>query len=179
MRTLIVGGTGRLGIALTEQFKARGDEVFPIGRKFDSLPEALNYVVFCQRYRGEESISGEFDASVAFTNGIMQQLGFADEGDCSVVMVASVFGVAPGPGNNVGYHVGKAAEIALAKYHAATLGLAARVNSISPWGFTSNDPPIQMQEVVNVIEFLCSPKSSGINGQNIIVDKGRRGAWAW
>jgi NAD(P)-dependent dehydrogenase (short-subunit alcohol dehydrogenase family) len=169
-RTLIVGGTGRLGTAVGERLRARGDEVFRVGREFTVLPEALNYVVFCQRYRGPQSLSGEFVVSVALTARVLDEIGFAEVGDCAVVIVSSVYGVEPGEAD-VFYQVAKAAEIHLAKIHAKRL--AARVNCVSPWGFTGDKPPLEMREVVDVIEFLCSPKSSGLNGQNIVVDKGR------
>jgi NAD(P)-dependent dehydrogenase (short-subunit alcohol dehydrogenase family) len=181
-RVLIIGGTGRLGSAVGDRLHKRGDQVYLLGRKFDVLPEGINYAIFCQRYRGEESIRGEFEASAVLTNAVLKQLGFADEGDCGVVMVSSVYGVSPGPGvlgnedARIGYHLGKAAEIMLAQYKAATLGV--RVNCVSPWGFTGTDPVLKMEEVVNVIEFLCSDKATGINGQNIVLDKNKRLGWA-
>lgn len=174
-RSLIIGGTGRLGQAVGARLRERGDEVFSVGRSFDSLPDRLNYVAFCQRYRGMPDVRGEFEASALLTHEVLDRLGFADE-DCSVVIVSSVHGTAPGAGQEIGYHLGKAAAIMLAQYHAVSFGLGVRVNAVSPFSFTGKDPLLRMDEVVNVIEFLASPQSSGISGQNIVVDKGSR-AW--
>ena len=172
-RTLIIGGTGRLGRAVTQCLHQRGDEVFSYGRDFSSLPDRINYVIFCQRYRGDETdICGEFDASVVLTAKVLHKLRFSDSGDCAAVIVSSVYAISPGPGPNIGYQLGKAAALALMRYEAATLGV--RCNAVSPWAFTGKHPALTMEEVVNVIEFLASPKSSGINQQNIVIDKGKR-----
>lgn len=167
-RSAIFGGTGRLGTALAGRLKARGDESFPVGRE-SQIPKSVNYAVFCQRYRGDYSVEGEFEASVAYTNRMIQTLNWA-EGDKAIVIVASLFGSMVGKDQGVGYHVGKAAAIQLAKFHAAKGSI--RVNVVSPYAFTGPNPKVEMGEVVDVIEFLCSPRSKGVNGQNIIVDRG-------
>lgn len=174
MRTLILGGTGRLGKAVGDRLKSRGDEVYLLGRKFESIPEGINYAIFCQRYRGAESFDGEFTASCWLTHGVLQKLGFSDIGDCAVVIVSSVFGVSPGK-ESLSYNVGKAASLSLMQYQAATSGI--RTNAVSPWAFTKEDPPVKMSDVVDVIEFLASPRSGGINGQNIVVDRGLGAKW--
>ncbi len=67
-RSLVVGGTGRLGSAVTERLRARGDTVFAMGRLIPSLPEGVNYAVFCQRYRGPVDPCGEWRTSVLLTS---------------------------------------------------------------------------------------------------------------
>jgi NAD(P)-dependent dehydrogenase (short-subunit alcohol dehydrogenase family) len=170
VRTLIIGGTGRLGSAVAERLQARGDRVFTLGRHFNALPESINYAIFCQRYRGPDSLRGEFDASAVLTAGVLKELGFADIGDCAVVIVSSVHAVKPGQGSTLGYQMGKAAALAACRYFAGALGV--RVNAVSPTGFTGEKPTLAMGEVLDVVEFLASAKSAGINGHNIVIDKG-------
>jgi NAD(P)-dependent dehydrogenase (short-subunit alcohol dehydrogenase family) len=171
-RTLIIGGTGRLGLAIGERLTKRGDEVFSFGRAFTSLPEAVNYAIFCQRHRGPDSLRAEFDAAAVLTAGVLKELGFADTEDCAVVIVSSVHAVTPGPDSNLGYQLGKAAALAACRYFSSTLGV--RVNAVSPWGFSGENAPLSIGEVVDVVEFLASEKSRSINGQNIVADKGKR-----
>ncbi len=115
----------------------------------------------------------------------------------SAVVIASISGTRPGPRSQ--YGTSKAAEIHLA----ASLGrelapLGVRVNSVSPgsilfeggsWQRRSVEMPERiksfvasefptgrmgtLEEVSDVVTFLCSSRSSWVNGTDIVVDGGQ------
>lgn len=163
----------------------------------------LNYLVFCQRYRGsEDPWQGEIGVSLTLTKSVMEaaQAHFAPEGDKSVVMVSSVFGDFVGEGQAVSYHVGKAGMNQMMRYYAVNLGRKGiRVNAVTPFTFLKeeskefylkNEPLHDLYKKIiplgrmatsadsaQAIAFLCSPQSSFINGQNIYVDGGLSLVW--
>ena len=163
----------------------------------------LNYIVFCQRYRGsEDPWKGEIDTSLTLTKAIMEaaQEVFDPKGDKSVVMVSSVFGDFVGEGQALSYHVGKAGLNQMMRFYAVNLGCRGiRVNAVTPFTFLKDEskefylknealhdlyrrmiPLGRMGTSVDsaqAIVFLCSPHSSFINGQNIYVDGGLSLVW--
>lgn len=163
----------------------------------------LNYLVFCQRYRGsEDPWQGEIDVSLTLTKAVMEaaQAHFDPEGDKSVVMVSSVFGDFVGEGQALSYHVGKAGMNQMMRYYAVNLGRKGiRVNAVTPFTFLKEEskefylknealhdlyrkiiPLGRMATSVDsaqAIAFLCSPQSTFINGQNIYVDGGLSLVW--
>ncbi|HEU4344807.1 MAG TPA: hypothetical protein VFU31_24930 [Candidatus Binatia bacterium] len=169
-RTLIQGGTSRLGQVLAYAFKARGDETVVRGRMGPELSQPFNYAVFCQRYRGEQ-FGGEFDASVDLTRRLLDGMRWG-KGDCSAVIVSSDCVDRISATKNLDYLLGKAAARYLVPWFARHGRV--RINAVSPASFTGDSVVVDMQEVVEVITFLCSPASRGINGENIIVDRGKR-----
>jgi 3-oxoacyl-[acyl-carrier protein] reductase len=112
----------------------------------------------------------------------------------SVVIVASISGSRPGP--RAQYGVAKAGEIQLASSLARELApRRIRINTVSPgsifweggsWHQRSQTMPEvfssfvarefpwgrlgTLDEVANVIAFVCSPRASWINGTNVVVD---------
>ena len=155
----VTGETGRLGGVIVKTLKARGDEIVDWGQDF-------NYMVFAHRYRGDPSFEAEMYANVGKVREAINQASWAD-GDRSIVVVSSIDAIDPNPHQSMAYNVSKAALNQLVRYYAKTQGV--RINSVSPATFTSETPNITMPEVCNVIAFLCSPLSSGINGQDIRV----------
>lgn len=163
----------------------------------------LNYLVFCQRYRGsEDPWKGEIDVSLTLTKVVMEaaQERFDPAGDKAVVMVSSVFGDFVGEGQAVSYHVGKAGMNQMMRYYAVNLGRKGiRVNAVTPFTFLKdeskdfylkNEPLHELYRKIiplgrmatsvdsaQAIAFLCSPQSTFINGQNIYVDGGLSLVW--
>ena len=114
-----------------------------------------------------------------------------------IINLGSIYGVkssderiygASGRNNSEVYSMTKAGVIHLTKYMASHFGrYNIQTNCISPGGiyndqsvdFVSNyeykTPSGRMgcpEDITNALEFLCSPRSNYINGQNIIVDGG-------
>lgn len=163
----------------------------------------LNYLIFCQRYRGnEDPWKGEIEVSLNLTKAVIElmQDRFETAGDKAIVMVSSVFADFVGEGQAVSYHVGKAAMNQMMRYYAVNLGRKGiRVNAVTPFTFLKEEsrdfylknerlhelykeiiPLGRMStstDSAHVIAFLCSPPSSFINGQNIYVDGGLSLVW--
>lgn len=163
----------------------------------------INYLVFCQRYRGEgDKWDGELSVSLSATRLVIDTLepSFATGEDNCIVMVSSVFGTFVGEGQDISYHVTRAGLTQMAKYYAINLAKKGiRVNSISPSTFLkdesrqyylNNQPLMELYEeilplgklpsaddIANVITFLCSPNAKYVNGQNIFVDGGLSLVW--
>jgi NAD(P)-dependent dehydrogenase (short-subunit alcohol dehydrogenase family) len=177
-----------------------------IGAMLDDIVKKhgpLNYLVFCQRYRGsEDPWKGEIDVSMTLTKVVMEAaLKLFDlKGDKSVVMVSSVFGDFVGEGQALSYHVGKASMNQMMRYYAVNLGRKhIRVNAVTPFTFLKeeskefyleNEPLHELYRKIvplgrmatsvdsaQAVVFLCSPQSAFINGQNIYVDGGLSLVW--
>ena len=152
----------------------RGDEI-------TTEMEWLNYVVFCHRARGSKMFLEEFEANVCpvletlqgaasnfappFVNG--DGCGLPYLADRAVVIVSSICAEDPTIGESFGYNVSKAALNQIGRLFSKRGGI--RVNTVSPAGFTAPGAKINAHDVARVIAFLCSPQSSGINGQDIKV----------
>ena len=158
----------------------------------------INNLVFCHRYRGDgDDWSGEIETSLSATNYVITQLKkeFAPNADNAVVIITSLASQLVSDEQPVSYHVAKAGLVQLVRYYAVALGpRGIRVNSVAPSifvkdeskeYFSQNGPLVALyeritplgrmgtaEEIADVVAFLCSPKSSYITGQNIIVDGG-------
>lgn len=231
--TVIFGGTKGLGKVLARELSKRGDEVSVFSRAipskenkitgcqyyaadFSSVADVLssldnaialsgkiNYLIFCQRYRGSsDSWVGEIEVSLSAPKKIIEatQDSFNASGDRAIVFVSSVFGDKVGEGQDLSYHVGKAGINHMARYFAVNLGRKGiRVNSVTPFTFLkdeSKDFYINNHELMdlyksivplgrmgaaedsaNLIQFLCSSAAQYISGQNIYVDGGLSLVW--
>lgn len=218
---LIIGGTRGTGKILAERFLEEGCKVSIVGRKEpvsrntqadyfisdasgekfteELMPEIikkngnLDILIFLQRYRGEgDKWAGELETSLTATKKIIESLaGKLSEGS-SIIFISSNAGERVVQDQPVGYHVGKAGLIQMARYYAVMLAPKTRVNCISPntilkdenRAFYGEDfraeyskyiPMSRMctpDDIVNTILFLSSDNSSFITGQNIILDGG-------
>jgi NAD(P)-dependent dehydrogenase (short-subunit alcohol dehydrogenase family) len=163
----------------------------------------LNYLIFCQRYRGVESDwVGEMQVSLTATKMLIDGFSnfFVNEGDRAIGVVSSVYAESIGGSQPLSYHVAKAGLNQMVRYYAWVLGRKGiRINSIMPLTYLKNESrnfyvsneklmrfykelvPIgrigDAQDSVNLLEFLCSDKAAFINGQNIYIDGGLSVIW--
>lgn len=231
--TVIFGGTKGMGKVVARELKKRGDDVSVFGRAVPSdehkiagckyyaadisnsddvllslnsaigLSGNINYMIFCQRYRGNsDSWAGELEVSLSASKLIVEAMqdNFTVSGDRGIVFVSSVLGDKIGEGQDLSYHIGKAGINHMSRYYAVTLGRkGVRVNSVTPNTFLKEEskdfylnnkdlmdlyenivPLGRMgtaEDSANLIQFLCSPAAQFINGQNIYVDGGLSLIW--
>ncbi len=151
----VAGKTGRLGTVVADAFLNRGDVLVE--------SEEAQYLVFCHRYRGPKDFNSEMFANVEKVIHWVEG-GIKAEG---VVIVTSVNSLEPTLTQSLAYNVSKAAQEQLVRYFSNSFPF--RCNSVQPNTFTGPDAVVTPQQVADVILFLCSPQSSGINGQSIRV----------
>ena len=122
------------------------------------------------------------------------------EGDKALLATSSVFSQFVGEGQEISYHVAKAALEQMMKFYAVEYGpKGIRSNSIIPFTFLKeeskkfyleNTELLQLyQDIIplsrmgttkdsaELINFLCSSKASFITGQNIMIDGGLSLNW--
>ena len=163
----------------------------------------INHLVCLQRYRGaDDPWQGEIDTSLTATKTIVEHLqdNFA-AGEKSIVIVSSINArLITAESLSLGYHMAKAALCQMVRYWAIALGARGiRVNSVSPGTvlkeeskefFLNNRPLSELyrrltplgrfghaREVAHVIGLLCSPQTSFVTGQDIVVDGGVSLQW--
>jgi NAD(P)-dependent dehydrogenase (short-subunit alcohol dehydrogenase family) len=157
-------------------------------------------VSFKGRNTTPEQFQKTLEVNVAGTNNMIE--GLVSTGlpqtPASIVNLGSIYGMLSPDFriydgneeqyNSIAYGASKAAVIQLTKYYAVHLASKGiRVNTVSPSGIQGNQAPefldkysqrvpearmVTPQEVANVIAFLLSRASSGINGTNIPVTAG-------
>lgn len=163
----------------------------------------LNYLIFCQRYRGsDDDWEGEFKISIDATRSIINALlnNFKPGESNGMVAVSSVFGEFVGEGQALSYHVGKAGLNQMMRYYAVNCGHdGIRSNIVTTFTYLKDESkdfylnnhelhdlykdiiPVGRlaitDDIANVIAFLCSTEASFINGQNIYVDGGLSLVW--
>lgn len=162
----------------------------------------INYLLFFQRYRGTQEIwDGEIQVSLTATKQMIEcLLGQFDSKEASIVLIASINASLISSHLPVGYHIAKAGLVHMAKYYATQLGpMQIRVNSLSLGTilkeeskkhllqnkrlvqFYAEQVPLRRigttKDVANMVEFLCSPKSSFLTGQDIVMNGGASIQW--
>lgn len=133
------------------------------------------------------------DCSISLTRHLIEGMlkGALLSPAASIVMVGSVASEYVCPEQDLGYHVGKAGMLQMARYYALKLA-PIRVNTVSPCVVLKTGVPFPArpeliarfekfiplgrrgiaQDIINAIEFLLSNKAAYITGQNIVVDGG-------
>jgi NAD(P)-dependent dehydrogenase (short-subunit alcohol dehydrogenase family) len=136
----------------------------------------------------QEMYNTNFYAPLILTRGFAQELSLARG---AVVNLCSIAAYRVHPFAGAAYATSKAALAALTREMAADMApMGVRVNAIAPGeintsilspGTTTivdNDIPMrrlgEVSEVADLIEFLCSEKSSYITGAEIAIDGGQR-----
>ncbi|MFH0886894.1 MAG: SDR family oxidoreductase [bacterium] len=228
--SLIIGGTKGTGRAVTRMFLNKGHKVSVIARttpavegsapdlalymqadlaKDNVLPMLdsiinkngpINYVVFCQRFRGkEDDWNNEIRVSLTATKNIIDYLAAKPErlakDDKSVVMISSIASRLVISQQPLSYHMAKAGLETMVNYYAVILAeYGIRFNAIIPGTlvkeesnafyeknpalkslYTDNIPlgrMVNTEDISNLVDFLCSEKSSLLTGQKIILDGG-------
>ncbi len=232
-QAVIIGGSKGLGREVTKRFLERGHTITVVSRHppaamksdprlhhvaadLETLTDAtgivgpaiaaagpLQYLVFCQRYRGKGDVwQGELQVSLTATRLLVE--GFADhfvsDGDRAIGLVSSVYAEFVGGSQPLGYHVVKAGLNQLTRFYAWQLGRRGiRVNGIMPLSyikkesrdFYGSQPELtalykrfvplgrmgDSLDSANLLDFLCSEKAGFINGQCIFVDGGLSVVW--
>lgn len=185
---------------LTDLTSCAADELAAlISRELGSI----NYIIFCQRYRGNDrSLATEMAVSIISTDILIQALQpyFSKKGDRAIAAVGSVYADFVGASQPLSYHIVKAGLNALVRYYAVRLGDdRVRVNAIAPLTYLKDESksfyleshemmekyrrlvPLKRmptaQECANVLHYLCSPQASFVNGQILYVDGGVSAIW--
>ena len=163
----------------------------------------LDGLAFFQRFRGPGDDWGdELQTSLNAAKTMIERSVplFKPDGLKSIVLTSSVNAAFISPKLPVGYHVAKAGLCQLARYYACKLGeFGIRVNVVCPGTFVKPENKAYYQshpdvaarlakvsplnrmgtadEVVDVLEFLLSEKSSFLTGQTLTVDGGVSLQW--
>lgn len=162
----------------------------------------INYLLFFQRYRGTgDSWEGEIQVSLTATKQIIEYLSDKfDVKEASIVLVSSVNASMISGHLPIGYHIAKSGLVQMGRYYAINLGSKGiRVNSLSLGtilkeetkkfilknknlvSFYKTQAPLRrmgtVKDVAHAAEFLCSPKSSFITGQDITMNGGVSIQW--
>ena len=176
------------------------DKISPILDIIIDKNGPVNYVVFCQRFRGkEDDWNNEIQVNLTATKNIIDYLTEKPErlaeGDKSIVMISSIAGRMVIYQQQLSYHIAKAGLETMVNYYSVNLAPKnIRFNAIIPGTivkeesrtfydknpalkslYTDNIPLGRMlntEDIANLVDFLCSEKSSILTGQKIILDGG-------
>jgi len=173
-------------------------DVLKVIKKFVADNGKITHLIFYQRFRGNgDNWEGEFQISLTATKLIIETCTelFDGSDENSIVVVSSIAGHLIHTEQPVSYHMVKAGLNQMVRYYAVMLGSRGiRVNCVSPSIVIKDESkqyyseqgdlrkvyekiiPLhrmgKAEDIADVIEFLCSNKSSYITGQEIIVDGG-------
>jgi NAD(P)-dependent dehydrogenase (short-subunit alcohol dehydrogenase family) len=154
----------------------------------------INNLIFCHRYRGVNK-KREYEITVEAVGEVIETLKDKFKKNSSIVLLGSsasnlIFDEQP-----VEYHTSRAALESLMRYYAERLGakgircncvlLGTLIKEENKNFFTEDNPVTKLIkeitplnnighsiDIANLVEFLCSQKSSFISGQSINVDGG-------
>lgn len=154
----------------------------------------INYLVFTHRYRGSEW-DEEFEVTVKGVHRVIEALKSKLQNEASVAIIGSNASQLVVDEQQAQYHASRSSLEALTKYYAVKYGKdRIRFNCILPCtvikpeneSFFTEDNAVrkmleritplgrmgEAKDIANVVDFLCSDKSSFITGQSFIVDGG-------
>ncbi len=163
----------------------------------------ISYLVLSQRFRGKgDPWTGEIQVGLTASRDLIEGFTphFAATGDRAIGVVSSVYAEFVGSSQPVGYHAVKGGLNAMVRHYAATLGRQGiRVNAIMPLTYLKQESrafyeanhklmdvyrqlvPLgrlgTAEESADAIDFLCSERSSFINGQSLFLDGGVSVIW--
>jgi NAD(P)-dependent dehydrogenase (short-subunit alcohol dehydrogenase family) len=163
-------------------------------KNITSTIDKVDYLIFSHRYRGNDW-SETFDVTVQGINNVITEVSSIFSKNASVVIISSNASKLFIEGQSVAYHSSRSALLGLMRSYAVKYGKNnIRFNCISPATlikpenveFFSNDSPIRRMiekitplgrmgdssDIANLVEFLCSDKSSFITGGDFFVDGG-------
>jgi len=154
----------------------------------------IDNLIFCHRYRGDDS-QIEYQLTVNAVCEIIELLKGKFKKNGSIVALSSEASNLIFDEQAIEYHTSRAALESLIRYYAVSLGAKGiRCNCVLPGTvikeenrnfFTEDNPVTKLIkeitplnnighsiDIANLVEFLCSDKSSFISGQSINVDGG-------
>ena len=165
-------------------------------RKIEDLlgEKLINNLIFCHRYRGDDR-KLNYQITVNAVCEIIELLKEKFKKNGSIVALSSDASNIVFDEQSVDYHASRAALESLIRYYAVRLGAKGiRCNCVLPATvikeenrnfFTEDNPVTKLIkeitplnnmgdsiDIANLVEFLCSDKSSFISGQSINVDGG-------
>jgi NAD(P)-dependent dehydrogenase (short-subunit alcohol dehydrogenase family) len=193
-------GSAPYNPALYMQADLAKEEILPMLDIIIDKNGPVNYVVFCQRFRGkEDDWNNEIQVSLTATKNIIDYLTRKPErlstDDKSIVMISSIASRMVIYQQEISYHMAKAGLETMVNYYSVNLApKGVRVNAIIPGTlvkeesmafyeknpalkslYTDNIPlgrMVNTEDITNLVDFLCSEKSTMLTGQKIILDGG-------
>jgi len=222
-RVLIVGASKGLGRTLVEHFDQLGFQTFSIGQGsltgistannthldldicntrqlqegFASIPGSLHGIICSQRYRGDDTLTGEIATSVVASSQVIELWRARQQKDfCSIILVGSVLADYVSLEMPLSYHICKAALNQMAKYYAVALAPHAMVNCIQLGTFVKPETEsffsqdldffktlspqerlMHAHDVRDIFSFLIERQPRYLTGQSLIVDGGITSQW--
>ena len=154
----------------------------------------IDYLIFTHRYRGTDW-NETFDVTVKGVNNVIQAVSNKLNKGASVVVISSNASHFVLDEQSVEYHSSRSALDGLMRYYAVTYGnRGIRFNSILPSylikpeniDFFDKDNTVRKmieeitplgrmgkaEDIANIVDFLCSQKSSFITGNSFMADGG-------
>jgi NAD(P)-dependent dehydrogenase (short-subunit alcohol dehydrogenase family) len=154
----------------------------------------IDYLIFTHRYRGTDW-NETFDVTVKGVNNVIQAVSNKLNKGASVVVISSNASHFVLDEQSVEYHSSRSALDGLMRYYAVTYGnRGIRFNSILPStlikpeniDFFDKDNKVRKmieeitplgrmgkaEDIANIVDFLCSQKSSFITGNSFMADGG-------
>ncbi|MCP4265449.1 MAG: SDR family oxidoreductase [Candidatus Brocadiaceae bacterium] len=179
------------------------DEIADALKEIVKKNKKLNNLVLCQQFRGEgDSWEGHIETHLKATRDIIElskdKIKIMEKS--SITVIGSTANEYICEEQSVGYHVAKSGLVQLVRYYALELApKVVRVNCVSPSTMVKEESKkfylqnkelhdlykkvapfgnmLTAEDVANVVMFFCSPDSSSITGQNIVVDGGISLQW--